>query len=246
MKKVLILGALGLMACNGRHLAWVTDKATPKKELFIPELNTELAGVQFTFDDGPDLAKTSKILDILKKYKLQATFFVEGINLAGESEAAKERRALLTRAREEGHIIGNHTFDHKDLCKLPPEKAAWELDTTTDLITKTITGTPTDPHPYRVLKMRPPYGKKCHQLNKLLAQRNLKAMYWDIDPREWERDPKTHHFKTSDQVVDGIMAQYYKLHNEQGVKHMVIILHDTKQVTVELLPKLLDKLSKEK
>jgi len=236
MKKILFLMALTLVACKGRHLGWVTDKET-KAEIVAPKLNTSIAGVQFTFDDGPDLAKTPKVLDALKKHNLQATFFVEGINLDGTSEQAQERRELLKRVMSDGHIIGNHTYDHKDLCRLSSETAAWELDKTTELI-KSTTGLD------RVEYIRPPYGKKCKSLNKLLDARKMKAVYWQIDPREWERDQKTHQFKTADQVLEGIMTQYHQLHDEQGIKHMIIILHDTKQVTVDLLPKLLDTLSK--
>lgn len=239
MKKALILIVLGLAACKGHHLAWVSDNKEQKAEVAAPRLNTTLAGVQFTFDDGPDLAKTPKVLDELKRYNLQATFFVEGINLAGESELAQERRVLLKRMVDEGHIIGNHTYDHKDLCRLSMEKAAWELDSTTALIHES-TGN------YPVLFVRPPYGKKCKMLNTLLSIKSLTPVYWQIDPREWERDSKTHQFKTADQVLDGIMAQYHQLHDEQGLRHMIIILHDTKQVTVELLPRLLDTLSKQK
>jgi len=243
MKKTLLLMILCLTACKGYHLRFEKDGEQKAQALDTPKMNTDLAGVQFTFDDGPDLAKTPKVLDVLKKYNLQATFFVEGINLAGGSEQAKERRELLKRMVNEGHIIGNHTYDHKDLCRLSMEKAAWELDATTTLIHEAID--PSGTKKYPVILVRPPYGKKCKTLTTLLNTKHLIPWYWQIDPREWERDPKTHQFKTADQVLDGIMAQYHQLHDEQGMKHMTIILHDTKQVTVELLPKLLEKLSKQ-
>lgn len=242
MRKILIFAVLSLIACNGKHLAWVSDKKEESnKTVEVPalKLETNIGGVQFTFDDGPDLAKTPKILEVLKKHNLQATFFVEGINLDGTSEQAQERRELLKRIMSDGHIIGNHTYDHKDLCKVSSEVAAWELDKTTTLI-KTTTGLD------KIEYMRPPYGKKCKSLDALLDARKMTAIYWQIDPREWERDKVTHQFKTADQVLDGIMAQYHQLHDEQGIRHMVIILHDTKQVTVDLLPKLLDTLSQQK
>lgn len=236
MKKVMLVLFM-LTGCSGKFV-WVSSGAKEKKEIVsAPALNTDLAGVEFTFDDGPDLAKTPKVLDVLKKYNLQATFFVEGVNLSGQSEQAQERRTLLKRVADEGHIIGNHTFDHKDLCRLTPEKAAWEIDSTSSSIQQ-ITNS-------RVSLVRPPYGKKCKSLTKLLSARNLTAVYWQIDPREWERDAKTHQIKNAAQVVDSIMEQYHNLHDEQGIKKMVIILHDTKQVTVEALPVLLEKLSKE-
>lgn len=237
MKRVLISIIFMLIGCNNKHLGWVSDDKEQKQEV-VPKLNTNLGGVQFTFDDGPNLAKTPKVLGILKQYNLQATFFVEGINLNGSSEETQERRELLKRIANEGHIIGNHTYDHKDLCRLNPTMAAWELDKTTELI-KNTTG-------LNVEYVRPPYGKKCKMLDKLLSTRKMVPVYWQIDPREWERDPDTHQFKTAAQVLEGVMTQYNHLHNEQGIKHMIIILHDTKQITVELLPILLDTLSRQK
>src|SRR5690348_9061425 len=113
MKK-LVLILLAFAACDGKHLKWVSDKDMAAKEhkieVVVQKLDT-LGGVQFSFDDGPDLAKTPKVLDTLKQYNVRATFFVEGINLHGDSEQAKERRELLRRVVSEGHIIGNHTYD---------------------------------------------------------------------------------------------------------------------------------------
>lgn len=63
-----------------------------------------------TFDDGPDPRFTGQILDILKKYKVQATFFV-----VGESCGAYPH--LLRREITAGHEVQNHTFTHPDLVK---------------------------------------------------------------------------------------------------------------------------------
>ncbi|KPU45651.1 peptidoglycan-N-acetylglucosamine deacetylase [Oxobacter pfennigii] len=65
-----------------------------------------------TFDDGPSKNITPKVLDILKKYDIKATFFIIGY-------LAEENSAILKRAEEEGHAIGNHSYDHnfKDIYK---------------------------------------------------------------------------------------------------------------------------------
>jgi peptidoglycan/xylan/chitin deacetylase (PgdA/CDA1 family) len=61
-----------------------------------------------TFDDGPSAKNTPQILDILKKEKVRATFFVEGDHLEKESLHEVLKRELC-----EGHAIGNHTYDHE-------------------------------------------------------------------------------------------------------------------------------------
>jgi peptidoglycan/xylan/chitin deacetylase (PgdA/CDA1 family) len=69
--------------------------------------NREVKKVALTFDDGPS-DETEKILDILKKYHIRATFFVWGKRING-------REKILRRIRDEGHEIGNHTYSHKRL-----------------------------------------------------------------------------------------------------------------------------------
>ena len=64
-------------------------------------------GVTLTFDDGPS-QETEKVLDILKKYKAKATFFIWGQRIKG-------RERIIKKILKEGHEIGNHTFSHKSL-----------------------------------------------------------------------------------------------------------------------------------
>ena len=66
-----------------------------------------------TFDDGPNPETTPLLLDILAQYEIKALFFVVGRRLT-----AREGAAITKRAAAEGHIVGNHTFDHPNLCKL--------------------------------------------------------------------------------------------------------------------------------
>ena len=61
-----------------------------------------------TFDDGPSTTVTPKILDILKKYNVKATFFLLGENV----EANERSKELVKREFNEGHVIGNHTYSH--------------------------------------------------------------------------------------------------------------------------------------
>ena len=74
---------------------------------FIPKLINQKEKVAYlTFDDGPSLV-TPKILDILEKQNVKATFFVIGKNVEKHPETVK-------RAFEEGHYIANHTYSHNN------------------------------------------------------------------------------------------------------------------------------------
>jgi hypothetical protein len=73
-------------------------------KIFWKSQKSDMA-ISITFDDGPNEPYTSEILDILKKYNVKATFFLLGKNVERYPDSAR-------RIVEEGHAIGNHTYDH--------------------------------------------------------------------------------------------------------------------------------------
>lgn len=79
--------------------------------------------VILTFDDGPDPTYTPPILDILKREKVPAAFFVVGV-------MAEANLPILKRILKEGHEIGNHTFTHPNIAKVSPRRAYAELEAT--------------------------------------------------------------------------------------------------------------------
>ncbi|MGB5989149.1 MAG: polysaccharide deacetylase family protein [Marinifilaceae bacterium] len=74
-------------------------------------INTKEKIIAITFDDGIDSVHTPKILDVLKEFKVKATFFIIGSKVVGNEE-------ILKRIIDEGHLIGNHTFSHKPIFPL--------------------------------------------------------------------------------------------------------------------------------
>ena len=68
--------------------------------------------VALTFDDGPHATYTPLLLDGLRKRGIHATFFLMGKNIRGNEE-------IVTQMQRDGHLIGNHTYDHVQLDKLP-------------------------------------------------------------------------------------------------------------------------------
>lgn len=84
--------------------------------------------IYLTFDDGPSPNVTPKVLDILKKYRIKATFFVVG-------HQAEKYPDILKRMGEEGHAIANHTYSHNyDLLYSSPETLLDEISKTRDII----------------------------------------------------------------------------------------------------------------
>lgn len=124
--------------------------------------------VALTFDDGPNSTTTPQALDILAKYKIKATFFVQGKNVAGNE-------AILKRMKSEGHEVGNHSWDHPVLTKLSLEDAKKQLTDTESAITSVL-GTSSK-------LMRPPYGAISDDIRNSL---DLSFILWDVDSLDWK------------------------------------------------------------
>jgi peptidoglycan/xylan/chitin deacetylase (PgdA/CDA1 family) len=105
-----------------------------------------------TFDDGPDLVNTPRVLDVLAREGVQATFFINAENWSslGTSERA---RAIVRRMVEEGHSLGNHTVHHLWLSTLTPERIEQEI-VGVELVVRDILGSEAP----RLTLFRAPYG----------------------------------------------------------------------------------------
>lgn len=126
--------------------------------------------IALTFDDGPGPG-TADILDTLKKNNAHATFMVVGSRVATYS-------SLLQREANEGHDIGNHTWDHSDLTNMSLADAQSEVDRTAQAVQNVI-----GKRPYMV---RPPYGSYNQAV---LNQIGLPFILWSVDPDDWrDRD----------------------------------------------------------
>ena len=129
--------------------------------------------VALTFDDGPHGTLTPKLLDILAREGVHATFFVLGTNVAMYPDIAK-------RIVAEGHEIANHSWEHPSLPRVSAERLDRELGRTTEIIEKT-TG-------QKVTMMRPTYGALNDRVEKsLLEDYKLDVILWSVDPRDWKR-----------------------------------------------------------
>ena len=123
--------------------------------------------VALTFDDGPHGTYTSELLDGLKQRGVVASFFVLGEHVEGNEE-------LILRMKEEGHLIGNHTFSHVKLDTLSDSAACDEVRRTCEAI-EAVTGE-------KVEYIRPPYGAYSEELECMI---NLNKVLWTVDPQDW-------------------------------------------------------------
>ncbi|MFI7061545.1 polysaccharide deacetylase family protein [Kribbella sp. NPDC050124] len=116
-----------------------------------------------TFDDGPQQEWTPKVLQVLAKHRAKATFFV-----LGREAAAHPDLVALTRAA--GHRIGNHTWDHPMLTKLPAAKMRQEI----------LTGV-------KSKCFRPPFRDTNAHVEAVAASNHQRQVLWDIDTLDWSK-----------------------------------------------------------
>ena len=145
--------------------------ATPSTTVVPRRLPRTGGSVALTFDDGPSETFTPQVLDILARYNVKATFFLVG----REAEASP---ALVQRMVAEGHVVGNHTWDHVDLTSLDEEGFRQQIDRTEDLL-RAQTG-------QAVPCVRPPEGRVNSSVIAALNARGLRMMKWNRDTEDWK------------------------------------------------------------
>ena len=179
--------------------------------------------VILTFDDGPDPDYTPQILDILKKEKVPATFFIVGLQ-------AEDNISLLERIYNEGHEIGNHTFTHPNIATISYDRALAELESTRLLI-ESVTGRST-------ILFRAPYNADAEPTTEselkpiaISKKENYYTVGESIDPNDWQVGT------VADSIVKRTIEQY-NANPDKGI----ILLHDAggnREETVKALPRII-------
>ena len=126
--------------------------------------------IALTFDDGPHGKVTLDLLDILRKVGVPATFFVVGMQ-------AQKFPEVIERMVWEGHELGNHTFHHYRLPKIPLSEVPGELNTTRDLLQKLVGA--------RTRLVRPPGGEYNRAIQRVLEQNGYANILWTDDPADY-------------------------------------------------------------
>ena len=168
--------------------------------------------VTLTFDVVWEPGETARILDILDRYHVQATFFLTGTWLRYNPDLARE---ILIR----GHEIGHHGFAHLRLTELDDEALAKEfalmeeasgeeLDVTTNLF-------------------RPPYGDLDQRVYDYATERGYTTVLWSINPHDW-LEPGV------DKIISRVAKQ---VHNGA-----IILLHSNASQSVDALPLIIQNL----
>jgi peptidoglycan/xylan/chitin deacetylase (PgdA/CDA1 family)/GT2 family glycosyltransferase len=151
----------------GSHAGTIDARSLPRHTVIL------------SFDDGPDPVWTPRVLDVLRRHHVPATFFLLGNQTLRHPE-------VVRRTVAEGHEIGNHSFNHPDLTLLSPRQERWQL-AQAQLAFVGVTGKTT-------ALVRPPYSFSTGSLDdsywsvvRTAHAQGYVTVLADTDSRDWQR-----------------------------------------------------------
>jgi peptidoglycan-N-acetylglucosamine deacetylase len=146
---------------------WIAKKLFPNYIWSLPARQNE---VYLTFDDGPHPTITPWVLNELKRFNAQATFFCIGNNV----QRFDETYQMIIDA---GHAVGNHTYHHLNGWKTEEKKYLKDIEEASSLIQSNL--------------FRPPYGriksKQAQQIKSAMRSDNARIIMWDVLSGDFDR-----------------------------------------------------------
>ena len=149
-----------------------------------------------TFDDGPSSEYTPRLLDLLKKYDIKASFFVVG-------RAAEQNPEMICRMKAEGHFIGLHSLEHRSAYLMLPRRTKEDFAESLRILRRLE---------IEPLGYRPPWGHQTPWSRKEAERQGLETMMWDVMAEDWKQNT------TAEKIADKLW--------ERVSPESIICLHD--------------------
>ncbi len=178
--------------------------------------NTTNNKVLLTFDDGPNPESTEIILKKLSDEKIKSVFFCVGENIQ------KYPRLVLS-ILNEGHSVGNHTFNHKILSKISFQEKDSQIESFNAMVKEKFN--------YKIKYFRPPHGKFQLSTSGLMKKHHLKNVMWSL---------LTYDYKNNLSIVKFATQKYLN-------KNSIIVLHDSnksKNIIVDSISLIVEEMRK--
>ena len=167
--------------------------------------------IYLTFDDGPTLEVTNFVLEELKKHQAKATFFCIGKNV-------KKHQNIYHKIQEEGHSVGNHTFNHLNGLLTKNTRYIENIQQASAYIVSKL--------------FRPPYGKLKSSQARLLQQEGYKIIMWDVLSGDFDRSI------SPEKCLENVL--------KNTTNGSIIVMHDSEKAKDKIyfaLPRILDHFS---
>ena len=189
------------------------DLGTKNKEL-ITKYNGMATGnidkkyIYLTFDNGYEAGYTDKILESLKNNNVKAAFFIT----AHYANTASE---LVQQMIDDGHIIGNHTVNHKSMPDLDEEKIRKEIMELHQAINEKFG--------YEMKYIRPPMGEFSQRTINITNMLGYKTVMWSFAYEDWNEEKQPSEEKAKKKIIEN-------LHNGE-----IMLLHGNSKTNAYIL-----------
>lgn len=179
---------------------WIKTNTFIKKIFsnYVWDIPSRENKIYLTFDDGPTPDVTEWVLEELKKHQAKATFFCIGKNIDSNTD-------LFQKIIDDGHIIGNHTFNHFNGWKSKTDDYLKNTTECQNLIDKL--------HPKNSRLFRPPYGKIKQSQSKKLRESGYRIIMWDVLSADFDQSI------TPEKCLENVL--------KNAVSGSIIIFHDS-------------------
>jgi len=218
---ILILAAFFIVLTAGLLTVFFDQSVIVRKNTIYHVPVSERV-VAITFDDGPSPKWTPEILDALKAAQVKATFFMIG-------EHVKLYPDLAKRVADEGHEIGNHTYDHHGIFYYKTEELDKEIRDTQEEIYKAVGIT--------TKYFRPPKAWLTAREKKEIKRIGYETVLWSLNSKDW--------VNFDDRYIIKYILHYVRpgdillFHDSGGVFHPD---NGNREETVKTIPRLIEKL----
>lgn len=206
---IVVLGGLA-----GTQQIMLTSSTVGNRELPIYCVETDEPKLALTFDAAWGNEDTKNIMEILKKHNVKVTFFMTG---GWVEQYPDDVKVILA----EGHDLGNHSENHKNMSQLSDSEKEQELMKVHEKV-KALTG-------YEMFLFRPPYGDYDNAVVKTAKKCGYYTIQWDVDSLDWK-----------DYGVDSIIKTVTE-HKHLG-NGTIILCHNGAKYTAQALDTLISTL----
>jgi len=158
----------GVATWLGFESMWPTMHLFGRSFVGLPPGSRQLA---LTYDDGPNDPDTLRLLDVLARHNVKATFFVLG-------KFVEQKPEIVSALAEAGHIIGNHSWDHPRLIFASSAELTSQVERTQDAILDACGVLPT--------LFRPPYGGRRPGTLHAVRRLGLEPVMWNVTCYDWK------------------------------------------------------------
>ena len=196
-----LLGGIGLAALAAAGY----NAMAPRSQLYGRTFVAADAGsrqVALTFDDGPNDPWTQRVLEVLARHNVRATFFLIGRFVAERPEITEQIAAA-------GHVIGNHTFTHPNLIFTSGPELERQIKRCQRVLLDTVGK--------HSRLFRPPYGGRTPEVLRVVRRCGLEPIMWSVSGYDWNAKSAA---QIEDKILSGLQGGDVILLHDGGHRHM--------------------------